>query len=142
MSALVRESNNTGRREGMERVLGGMKEARERVEGRLRMAEEKGWKLLIVCIEAEAEALAEGEAVLRNVLGVEGENETFSYVTDGRDGAVGEGEARIQENGSVRNPDGHVEEQQNGMNEEMDDDEPGPELLMSMQEEELGPLRI
>ncbi|KAL8982345.1 MAG: hypothetical protein Q9177_005301 [Variospora cf. flavescens] len=49
------------REEGMERVLKAMKDARESVEEKLQLAREKGWKLLVVAVGAELEALVEGE---------------------------------------------------------------------------------
>ncbi|KAL9026443.1 MAG: hypothetical protein Q9196_004898 [Gyalolechia fulgens] len=103
------------------------------------MAEEKGWKLLVVCIGAEAEALAEGEALLRDVLGVgDGEDLEMPHGIDGEDGAVAEGEPRGQGKEDRRVINGHGSEQGDGIIEETDDDEPGPELLLSTQEDELG----
>ncbi|KAL8713465.1 MAG: hypothetical protein Q9225_006755, partial [Loekoesia sp. 1 TL-2023] len=120
------------------RVLGAMKEARDSVEGRLKMAEEKGWKLLVVCIGAELEALVEGEEVLRGVLGVEngGEREATA------DEDVVNGDNRGQGMEDVRELNALRPEPMDRMTEETDDDEPGPELLMSTPEDELGQLRI
>ncbi|KAI4111586.1 MAG: hypothetical protein LQ339_000457 [Xanthoria mediterranea] len=110
--------------EGMKRVLDAMARARETIGGKLEMAEEKGWNLLVVCIGAELEALVEGEQVLRSVLGVEGGigDGERDVGTDAGDGSGREGE-RGMEGGK-------------GMVEDTEDDEPGPELLLSTQEED------
>ncbi|KAL8934048.1 MAG: hypothetical protein Q9216_006100 [Gyalolechia sp. 2 TL-2023] len=155
MRALDCGSHEAAEKDGMDKILEAMKHAREIVDGNLRTAEERGWKLLVVCIGAEAEALAEGEAVLRNVLGVgddgEGGEISSGAVVDRRNGSGGEerdfrGQAKKKEEDITRlNGHGEEQQQQNGIIEETDDDddEPGPELLMSTQEEdELGQLRI
>ena len=104
--------------EGMKRVLDAMARARETIGGKLKMAEEKGWNLLVVCVGAELEALVEGEQVLRSVLGVEG--------------GIGGGERDMGADAG----DGGGLEGGKGMVEDTEDDEPGPELLLSTQEED------
>ncbi|KAI4232833.1 MAG: hypothetical protein LQ349_004768, partial [Xanthoria aureola] len=110
--------------EGMKRVLDAMARAKETIGGKLKMAEEKGWNLLVVCIGAELEALVEGEQVLRSVLGVEGAtgDGERDLGTDAGDGS-GLGGEQGMEGGK-------------GMVEDTEDDEPGPELLLSTQEED------
>lgn len=107
--------------EGMKRVLDAMARARETIGGKLKMAEEKGWKLLVVCIGAELEALVEGEQVLRSVLGVEG----------GIDGGERDMGADAGGRGGGRGMEGGK-----SLVEDTEDDEPGPELLLSTQEED------
>lgn len=136
MKRLGEDSGHGERRDGMERVLASMKEAREKVEGVLRGAEERGWRLLVVAVGAELEALVEGEGVLRGALGL------------GDDG-TGEQEGRLeskndmgQEPKEARDISGDMMGARNGTVEETDDDEPGPELLLSTQDEDIGQLRI
>ncbi|KAI4120491.1 MAG: hypothetical protein LQ338_006987 [Usnochroma carphineum] len=122
------------RRGAVERVLTAIRGARESVEGKLRVAEKRGWKLLVVAVGAELEALVEGERVLRGVLGVvEGEERGGDVVGKDDRGKGLEG---------VRKLNGEEHESKTGMIDETDDDEPGPELLMSTQEEDVGHLRI
>lgn len=109
--------------DGMKRVLDAMARAREKVGGKMKMAEEKGWNLLVVCVGAELEALVEGEEVLRSVLGVDGERD--GERDGGMDGCDWSGKGGEQ--GMVGGK---------GMVEDTDDDEPGPELLLSTQEED------
>ncbi|KAL9004499.1 MAG: hypothetical protein Q9180_009840, partial [Flavoplaca navasiana] len=100
---------------GMKRVLEAMARAKKRVGRHLKMAEEKGWNLLVVCVGAELEALVEGEEVLRSVLGVEGGVDGDMHRMNGGNGKSGGGEQEMAgEKGTV---------------EDTEDDEPGPELL-------------
>ncbi|KAL8826063.1 MAG: hypothetical protein Q9170_007547, partial [Blastenia crenularia] len=139
MRGLEDEVDESRREEGMHRVLNAMKEARERAEEILRMVEEKGWKLFVVCIGAESEGLVEGEAVLRGVLGAE-EQEAEREL--GRREVGNNGEKGGQGGEDVEQRNGHGPQFMDRMTEETDDDEPGPELLLSTQEDELGQLRI
>ncbi|CAL8576758.1 hypothetical protein XPA_002623 [Xanthoria parietina] len=107
--------------EGMKRVLDAMARARETIGGKLKMAEEKGWNLLVVSVGAELEALVEGEQVLRSVLGVEG--------------GIGGGEPDLGTDADGRGGEQGMEGGK-GMVEDTEDDEPGPELLLSTQEED------
>ncbi|KAI4276363.1 MAG: hypothetical protein LQ337_002534 [Flavoplaca oasis] len=103
---------------GMKRVLEAMAQTRERVGRYLKMAEEKGWNLLVVCVGAELEALVEGEEVLRSVLGVEGGGvDGVMHKMNGGNGKSGGGEQEMAG--------------EKGMVEDTEDDEPGPELLLS-----------
>ncbi|KAL8714567.1 MAG: hypothetical protein Q9220_001515 [cf. Caloplaca sp. 1 TL-2023] len=127
-----------GDQDGMKRVLTAMAAAREKVEAALEEAERKGWKLLVVAVGAEAEALREGEGVLRRVAGMEegGEEEEEEgcvggsggrEMDDRMDSGGGRGmDDMIVLDGKVRN--GIVEDR----DEDGDDDEPGPELMLSM----------
>ncbi|KAI4226673.1 MAG: hypothetical protein L6R36_002986 [Xanthoria steineri] len=102
--------------DGMKRVLDAMARARETIGGKLKMAEEKGWNLLVVCVGAELEALVEGEQVLRSVLG--------------EDGGIGDGERDMGTDAGGRAGE-HGMEGEKGLVEDTEDDEPGPELLLS-----------
>ncbi|KAL8981842.1 MAG: hypothetical protein Q9205_003487 [Flavoplaca limonia] len=110
---------------GMKRVLEAMARVRERVGRHLKMAEEKGWNLLVVCVGAELEALVEGEEVLRSVLGVEGGGvDGDMHKMDGGNGKSGGG--------------GREMAGEKGLVEDTEDDEPGPELLLSADDDTQG----
>ncbi|KAI4113687.1 MAG: hypothetical protein LQ345_005388 [Seirophora villosa] len=130
------EGTEEERSQGIERVLHAMTQARETVQGKLTLAEEKGWKLLVVAVGAELEALVEGQAVLCGVAGVGGDGDGARARGHGDEERRGQGLRDVRELG-----DG-VPGGRNGMVEETDDDEPGPDLLMSTQEDEVGQLRI
>ncbi|KAL8920867.1 MAG: hypothetical protein Q9208_006039 [Pyrenodesmia sp. 3 TL-2023] len=143
---LVDEMNRMGEdggggreRGGMEKVLRAMGEARRKIEGAVRVAEEKGWRLLVVAVGAELEALVEGEGLLRGVLGLGnergGEGEGVGGAPDGREDT----KQRLEEERGLGDS---ILRRDNRMVEETDDDEPGPDLLMSTQDEEIGQLRI
>ncbi|KAI4097575.1 MAG: hypothetical protein LQ344_000308 [Seirophora lacunosa] len=127
------EGTEEERGQGMERVLHAMTQARETVQGKLTLAEEKGWKLLVVAVGAELEALVEGQAVLWGVAGGGGDGDGARVRDEERRGERGQGLQDLRELG-----DGG----RKGMVEETDDDEPGPDLLMSTQDDEVGQLRI
>ncbi|KAL8730869.1 MAG: hypothetical protein Q9166_003796 [cf. Caloplaca sp. 2 TL-2023] len=131
------ESGEWGRGEGMKRVLHAMAKAKARVGEKLRMAEERGWKLLDVCVGAELEALVEGEEVLRGILGVV--DGGVDNGVEGNGGTVEEGVGRGQGMDDVRELGGKG---RRGWIDDTDDDEPGPELLLSRQEDEIGGLGI
>ncbi|KAL8756289.1 MAG: hypothetical protein Q9184_004551 [Pyrenodesmia sp. 2 TL-2023] len=139
MDRIGEDGGGGGEREGMEKVLRAMGQARKKIEGAVRAAEEKGWRLLVVAVGAELEALVEGEGVLRGVsaLGNErvGEGE-------GVGGAPGSREDNSQGVEEVRGLGDSTLRRSNGMVDETDDDEPDPDLLMSTQDEEIGQLRI
>ncbi|KAL8767300.1 MAG: hypothetical protein Q9209_006138 [Squamulea sp. 1 TL-2023] len=114
--------------DGMRRVLDAMVQTRGKVGKKLKMAEEKGWNLLVVCVGAELEALVEGEEILKGVLEVE--DEEGAPAVDGggvRNGTSREGTAEGKGLEDVRELDMHERK------ETVDDtdDEPGPELLLS-----------
>ncbi|KAL8732348.1 MAG: hypothetical protein Q9181_003977 [Wetmoreana brouardii] len=102
-------------------VLDTMDAARASCTTHLTEAEEKGWKLLVVCVGAELEALRQGEMVLRNVL----------------EEALGHGEGRAGEEGEGSEDTLHdvletgLESMNHSTDRTDDDDEPGPDLLLS-----------
>ncbi|KAL8703211.1 MAG: hypothetical protein Q9201_003597 [Fulgogasparrea decipioides] len=103
------------------RVLDTMDAVRDSCTTHLAEAEEKGWKLLVVCIGAELEALRQGEMVLRNML-----EEALGH---GEVGLVGDGEGSGD---SVHDVTEDCLEPTNHLTDRTDDDgEPGPHLLVS-----------
>lgn len=118
--------------QGMKKIVKSMQKARERIEEKLDLAEAKGWKLLVVCVGAELEAMVEGMGVLEGAL----------EVADRRGGDGG---------GALEEPIGGHVEQRNGINpsEEAEnsdlsrvatlDDEPPRELLGRSEDEDDGP---
>ncbi|KAL8777805.1 MAG: hypothetical protein Q9213_007702 [Squamulea squamosa] len=116
--------------DGMRRVLEGMAQTRGKVGEKLKMAEEKGWNLLVVCVGAELEALVEGEEILKGVLGVgDGEGASVGHGEGVRNGDGREGTAGGKGLEDVRDLD---MDGGKGVVEDTDaDDEPGPELLLS-----------
>ncbi|KAI4160419.1 MAG: hypothetical protein LQ342_005743 [Letrouitia transgressa] len=139
------DSSGGGGKEGMEKVLERMAVARGRVEEGLKMAEDKGWNLLLVSIGAELEALVEGESILKGALGLELESgdaaEGRRYM-DGDAHGFGNGDVELQHLGGTNGSQGTKDmEELNGIEEEgreepYYDDEPGPELLFSKGDDE------
>lgn len=134
-----------GGKEGMEKVLEKMAMARGRVEEGLRLAEEKGWNLLLACIGAELEALVEGEAILKGALGLElvsGDDAEGRGDINGAVHGLGSGDVELQRMGRTDGSQGNKDmEELNGIEEEgreepYYDDEPGPELLFSKGDDE------
>ena len=62
---LVQKNGATG---GMRTILEQMSKARSRIESKLEVSEARDWKLLICCIGAELEAMAQGQSVLQGAL--------------------------------------------------------------------------
>ena len=135
--------------EGMQGILGRMDEAIRAIEERFALAEEKEWNLLVCCIGAELEALREGREMLKTALGeAEGDGvesdggTTLSPLHD----VVCEGQQEdiLGRDDGTRFGSTHVTQLQEEMvprqscveRAEEDDDEPGPELLFSHQDED------
>ncbi|KAK4697426.1 hypothetical protein P7C71_g640, partial [Lecanoromycetidae sp. Uapishka_2] len=117
---------------GMKRILKSMHKARAKIEEKLDLAQTKGWKLLMVCIGAELEAMVEGMGVLEGALeaaggasGGEGDQEVLDaeHPTQQRNGTK---QGRENEDGELA----RVVSQE---------DEPPKELLGRSEEEEDGP---
>lgn len=89
---------------GMHVILKRIDAARARVEAHLRTCEARRWGLLVCCVGAELEALAQGSAVLRGVLGEEGQRVEGAgrRVGYGEEGRIAEGLGAI---GSSREED-------------------------------------
>ncbi|KAI4252386.1 MAG: hypothetical protein LQ352_004322 [Teloschistes flavicans] len=116
----------TARQEGMDRVLQAMARARGKIDGILKGCESRGWKLLVACVGAEFEALKQGEELLKGTL------------EDARgDGRLVEGDKETGEDGhgtgleDMRELDQDLPRTTSNLRDETDDDEPGPELLIS-----------
>ncbi|KAL9583176.1 MAG: hypothetical protein Q9212_002858 [Teloschistes hypoglaucus] len=116
----------TARQQGMEKVLQAMARAMETIGGILRDCETRGWKLLVACVGAEFEALTQANAMLRNTLedarGDEGLVEEDKEA--GEDGL----RTGLEE---MRELDQYTPSTTSHLRDETDDDEPGPELLIS-----------
>lgn len=145
----LRVGHDQGDGEGMQGMLNLMDEAIPTLEEKLAVAEEKEWNLLVCCIGAELEALREGREMLKIALGeAEGDlaesdgGTTLSPLHD----IVCERERgdTITKDEGMGFRSTHIQELQEEMvgrqsrvdRVEEDDDEPGPELLFSHQEED------
>lgn len=140
----------------MQKVLGDMEAAKGTVDRALRESEEKGWRLLVACVGAEAEALGEGIDVLRGAVEAE-HDEPHSH---GYQQPYGRQHRHQNEDrGRDRNREGDLLGEANDLDEfkrsmgedgvadtatthetaqrsEDDDDGPGPDLLISHIEDE------
>ncbi len=130
--------------QSMGEILGAMRVARSRIEEKLDVAETKGWKLLIVCIGAELEALVEGMGVLEGSLEAAG-----SGGHGGGTREVPDGERAERRNGTSigkKADDGdlvrvatHEDDPPRellGRSEDDEDDGPGADLLISTHDDE------
>ncbi|KAL8825730.1 MAG: hypothetical protein Q9191_004233 [Dirinaria sp. TL-2023a] len=132
------------RDKGMRRILETIEGARQELEGKLTMAEDKNWRLLVCAIGAELEALIEGEGVLKGALDASLPDKDVRNSDAKRDMQDGQrehivelhgmGESRHSVNG-VRLPD--VTHHEHDRRSEAEDDEPGPDLLISHHDDEL-----
>ena len=140
----------------MEKVLGDMVVAKGAVDRVLRESEKKGWRLLVACVGAEAEALGEGMDVLRGALEAEnGDSHSHQY----QQPHVRQHKHQNEDRGRDRNREGDLLGEANDLDEfkrstgedcvadmttthetaqksEDDDDGPGPDLLISHLEDE------
>jgi len=126
--------------QGMKKILRSMQEARERMEGKLDIAETKGWKLLVVCVGAELEAMVEGMGVLEGALEAGGgdgggaQEESIEGPGERRNGTCKGGgpengglvRVNTQEDDPPRELLGRSEDE---------DDGPGADLLVSVHDE-------
>lgn len=136
-----RKGKEVGYEQGMNRILAMIEKVKDEVERNLRIAEAKDWRLLICAIGAELEALLEGEGVLRGALEA-GVNSTPKAKVDTSEGQQtgieefnGLDESRHSENGvRLHDPTHHV----NTHRLEEEDVQPGPDLLISHQDDDEG----
>ena len=128
MQHLGKHSDTEVLRANVMDILSVMDVAKKNLERDLGLAEEKDWKLIMVCVGAELEALRQGERLLRKSVGM---------VEDGE----------REQNGDINRLDRHtngedledmdqLDQETPGptsrLREETDtDDEPGPDLLIS-----------
>jgi len=131
----VMRDGDEGGGEGMRRVLAVMVKAAGQIEEKLNVAEEKNWRLLVCCIGAELEAIMEGERVLQAACEEVGGNE-LSHGMDTKDirsetnGLNGSETSRRSDNGvRLTQPS-----RDSLVRSEDEDDEPGPDLLISHQD--------
>ena len=131
-------------REGMTRMLKSMGTAKEEVESLLSLAEEKGWRLLVCCIGAELEALLEGMGVLKGAADAAEGNlqdqkiyrEESSRHGQSREGnLIGETTGLSESMNGVSIADTSGASWETKQRSEYDDDGPGPDLLVSHQED-------
>lgn len=122
---------------GMRKVLGVMGKAAGEIEEKLNAAEEKDWRLLVCCIGAELEAIMEGERVLQAACEEVGGNE-LCHGMDVKDirsetnGLNGSETSRRSDNGvRLTQPS-----RESLVRSEDEDDEPGPDLLISHEDDE------
>lgn len=114
------EVGNGAEGSGMESILAHLDAAISTLTAQLALSESHDWKLLVCCIGAELEALKEGKEMLESVLVQSGMLGSTGGVTvrsaerEGRNGLTG---AQADIGGVPRSED--------------EDDEPGPELLIS-----------
>ena len=139
----IRKSREREQDKGMSRILEIIERARQDVEGKLTIAEDKEWRLLVCAIGAELEALIEGQDVLKGALNASLHDEASeTMVAKGNIQNEQRGhledlnaldESRHSVNG-VRLPDAtrHEHDQRS----EAEDDEPGPDLLISHHDDE------
>ncbi|KAL8970310.1 MAG: hypothetical protein Q9183_001589, partial [Haloplaca sp. 2 TL-2023] len=109
-------------------ILGVMDVAKKNLERDLGLAEEKGWKLIMVCVGAELEALRQGERLLRESVGMVEDDER------GQNGDVDRLGHRTNGEGleDMHQLDQEIPGPTSRLREETDtDDEPGPDLLIS-----------
>ena len=142
----------TGGEEGMRGVLEEMDQAIKVLEGKVRMAQMRGWNLLVCAVGAELEAFREGREVLRGALDAAGAggNEDLIAGSGGKDleepGDDGAGKtngrAGVEEEfgslsiGGVPVRENRVRPTSLLDRSEDEDDGPGPEFLTSHQEED------
>ncbi|MCJ1225325.1 hypothetical protein MMC12_001974 [Toensbergia leucococca] len=131
-------SSPTGKGPLMRDILHHMNWAIPRLESKLHIAETRGWKLLVCCIGAELGAFVEGRDVLAATLGVSsgaggGDRAGSPFSGDGD----GHHDARASQNGNELVDFSRSDARTQGLvdRSEDDDDEPGPELLVSHQDE-------
>ena len=131
-------------REGVTRILRNMEMAKGEIEEKLSLAEDKGWSLLVCCIDAELEALVEGMGVLRgaadaaegNLQDQEMYREEASRHGQGREGnLIGETSGLDESMNGVSITDTSGFSRETTQRSEDDDDGPGPDLLISHNED-------
>lgn len=128
----------------MERILDSMEVARAEIERKLKLAEEKGWRLLVCCIGAELEALIEGTGVLKGALdAAESHSDHREGYSDGIHGdrsgdllSDRNGLDELQESINGVSIRGTMPTQQTSHRSGDEDDEPGPDLLISQLEDD------
>lgn len=125
--------------DGMHNILKRMESAKSYIESQLVIAEERKWNLLMCCVGAELEAIIEGYEILLGVLSASQTSNTAEKdkAVSGR--APGEGQLfdEIEAgSSSTPKPQGTSAGPSRFLDRSEDeDDEPGPELLISHMED-------
>jgi len=126
--------------DGVRNILKRMESAKSHIESQMTIAEERKWKLLVCCIGAELEAIIEGYEVLQNALNASRISDTVEKDDEGSTGAHGNGhlldEVLKGPQDTPKPQDKSTESPQFLDRSEDEDDEPGPELLISHMEDE------
>ena len=135
-----KRSVENGSMDGMQIVLRRLEGAKLRIESQLTLAEERRWKLLVCCIGAELEAILAGYEMLQNVAGASQSSGMAKGTNIDRERANDEGRL-IDEIGPDLSNASKTQVIAGGCPRIMDrsedeDDEPGPELLISHMEDE------
>ena len=138
------EEGETTERGAMTRILDNMEVARAKIERKLKLAEDREWRLLVCCIGAELEALIEGMDVLKGALDAaeshldhrEGYSDDFPGDRDGHLPSDTNGLDELRESMNGVSTRGTRPTQRNPRRPENEDDEPGPELLISQSEDD------
>ena len=135
-----RTLENNGALDGMQPILRRMESAKSHIGSQLAIAEERKWKLLVCSIGAELEAILEGYETLQIVAGASQSSSTANKTDADRDRPNGEDQL-IGEIGA--DPSNTFKPQRTPTRplrlmdrSEDEDDEPGPELLISHMEDE------
>ena len=126
------------------RLLDSMEVARAEIERELKLAEDKGWRLLVCCIGAELEALIEGMGVLKEALDAaeshpdhrEGYSDEISGDRDGDLLSDTNGLDELRESMNGVSTEDTRPTQQSSRRTEDEDDEPGPDLLIAQPEDD------
>lgn len=126
--------------DGVRKILKCMESAKSHIESQLTIAEERKWKLLVCCIGAELEAIIEGYEVLQNALNAPRISDTVENDDAGSNGTHGNGHLLDQvltgPHDTPKPQDKSTKSQRFLDRSEDEDDEPGPELLISHMEDE------
>ena len=131
---------------GMRRVLALLDDAIAKVETKADVAEDRDWSLLICCIGAELEALREGREMLdgtldlseTDLMGANGVSVSGSPYGAAVEKHIGMSTREVNGTGSLSSDAGASRERVRYVerSEEEDDEPPGPELLISDQNED------
>ncbi|KAL8871741.1 MAG: hypothetical protein Q9174_002490 [Haloplaca sp. 1 TL-2023] len=128
MQRLGKQSDTDVLKADVVEILNCMDVAQKNIERELGLAEEKGWKLITVCVGAELEALRQGERLLRQSVGMVEDNEMAQHGDGSRIDQHTNGEGLED----LHQLDQETPEPMSRLREETDtDDEPGPDLLIS-----------
>lgn len=134
---LVQKTGNGNSIGGMRNILEQMSKARSRIQSKLEISEARDWKLLICCIGAELEAMAQGQSVLQGALETAQRSEGEDFPNEHHQALVAgtksvspiDLSARLEalEQDRPEQPRGDLDKSED----EDEDDGPGADLLVS-----------